>query len=137
MTSPPVVDEIAMTVRTDPSGPNLLRLWEAVYGLEHWWLLPTGTAEDPRPLVGVVGEQRFLLAFTGRHHVAAFAGARDGAGSAGATAAMTITPADLTGLAPTLATGGIAGVLFDQGVHDLVAPITGLASMWTRFGQAA
>ena len=136
MTSQPVVDEIATSVRTNPSGPNLVRLWEAVYGLEHWWLLPTGTAEDPRPLMGVVGEQRFLLAFTGRHHVAAFA-ARAGAGSAGATAAMTITPADLTGLAPTLAAGGVAGVLFDQGVHDLVAPITGLPSMWTRFGQAA
>lgn len=136
MTSAPV-DEIATSVRNDPSGPNLVRLWEAVFGLEHWWLLPTGTAEDPRPLVGVVGEQRFLLAFTDRHHVAAFAGARDGAGAAGATAAMTITPADFTGLAPALAADGVAGVLFDQGVHDLVAPITGLPSLWTRFGQAA
>ncbi|GAA3231238.1 hypothetical protein GCM10017691_24980 [Pseudonocardia petroleophila] len=137
MTPPPVVDELATSVRSDPSGPNLVRLWEAVYGLEHWWLVPTGTAEDPRPLVGVVGEQRFLLAFTGRHHVAAFAGARPGADAAGATAAMTITPADLTGLAGTLAAGGIAGVLFDRGVHDLVAPIAGLQSMWTRFGAAA
>jgi hypothetical protein len=137
MTPSPVVDEIAAAVRDDPSGPNLVRLWEAVYALEHWWLLPTGTAGDPRPLVGVVGEHRYLLAFTGRHHVATFAGARDGAGAAGATAALTITPADLTGLATVLAAGGIAGVLFDRGVHDLVAPITGLPSMWTRFGEAA
>ncbi|MBW0115618.1 hypothetical protein [Pseudonocardia abyssalis] len=87
--------------------------------------------------MSVVGEQRFLLAFTGRHHVAAFAAARDGAGTATATAVMTITPADLTGLAATPAAGGLAGVLFDQGVHDLVAPISGLQSMWTRFGEAA
>lgn len=131
------VDTLAAAVRADPGGPGLVRLWQAVYGLEHWWLLPTGTVEDPRPLVGVVDEQRFLLAFTGRDHVATFASTRDGAGAATGTAAMTITPADLTGLADTLARAGVAGVLFDQGVHDLVAPIAGLPSMWARFGAAA
>lgn len=130
----PDVDEIATTVRAEPSGPNLVRLWRAVYGLEHWWLLPTGSVTDPRPLVGVVREQRFLLAFTSERHVSAFASGRPGAAATGGTAAMSITPADLTDLAPTLAREGIAGILFDQGVHDLVAPIAGLQSMWAQFG---
>lgn len=128
MASPPDVDEIATAVRAEPTGPNLVRLWQAVYGLEHWWLLPTGSVEDPRPMIGVVGDQRFLLAFTSTEHVSGFAGRRS------ETAAMAITPADLTGLAPTLARDGVAGLLFDQGVHDLVAPIVGLQSMWARFG---
>ncbi len=128
MTSPPDVDEIATSVRADPTGPNLVRLWQAVYGLEHWWLLPTGSVDNPRPMVGVVGEQRFLLAFTSTERVSGFAGKRSD------TAAMAITPADLTGIAPTLAREGVAGILFDQGVHDLVAPIAGLQSMWAQFG---
>lgn len=131
------VDTLAAAVRADPGGPELARLWQAVYGLPHWWLLPTGTVADPRPLVGVVGEQRFLLAFTSQDHVTTFAIARDGADAAAGTAAMSITPADLTGLADTLARGGIAGVLFNQGEYDLVAPIAGLQSMWARFGAAA
>ncbi|MDN5929769.1 MAG: hypothetical protein L0I24_01645 [Pseudonocardia sp.] len=132
----PDVDELATAVRADPSGPDLARLWQAVYALEHWWLLPTGTVVDPQPLVGVVGEQRYLLAFTSERHVAVFAGRRDGADTASGTAAMAITPSDLTGLADTLARSGVAGVLFDQGVHDLVAPVAGLPSMWARFGSA-
>lgn len=131
------VDELATAVRADPTGPDLARLWQAVYALEHWWLLPTGTVADPRPLVGVVGEQRYLLAFTSERHVEAFASGRDGADAACGTAAMTLTPSDLTGLADTLGRSGIAGVLFNQGVHDLVAPIAGLPSMWVRFGTAA
>ena len=130
MTAAPAVDELATTVRADPTGPNLVRLWQAVYGLERWWLLPTGSVDDPRPLVGVVGEQRFLLAFTSEEQVSRFAGAD------GDTAAMAITPADLTGLADTLGRQGVAGVLFDQGAHDLVAPIAGMQSMWARFGAA-
>lgn len=133
----PDLDELAAAVRAGPSGPELVRLWQAVYGLENWWLLPTGTVADPRPLVGVVGEQRFLLAFTSQDHVSRFASIRDGADAAPGTAAMSITPADLTGLADTLARSGIAGVLFNQGEHDLVAPIAGLQSMWARFGAAA
>jgi hypothetical protein len=133
----PDLDELAAAVRADPSGPDLVRLWQAVYGLANWWLLPTGTVADPRPLVGVVGEQRFLLAFTSEAHVASFSGAREGGDTAAGTAAMAISPADLIGLADTLARGGIAGILFDQGVHDLVAPIAGLQSMWARFGAAA
>lgn len=137
MTDTTVLDELAAAVRTDPSGPDLVRLWRAVYGLPQWWLLPTGTVADPRPLVGVVGEQRFLLSFTSQDRVVTFAGGRAGTPAGAGTAAMSITPAELTGLADTLARGGIAGVLFDQGVHDLVAPIMGLRSMWERFGAAA
>ncbi|WP_300009146.1 hypothetical protein [Pseudonocardia sp.] len=132
----PDVDELAAQARADPTGPELARLWQAVYGLEHWWLLPTGDLTDPRPMLGVAGGQRYLLAFTSERHVATFASARDGADAAPGTAAMTITPADLTGLADTLARSGVAGVLFDQGVHDLVAPIAGLPGMWARFGSA-
>jgi len=133
----PNLDELAAAVRADPAGPALVHLWQAVYGLGNWWLLPTGTVADPRPLVGVVGEQRFLLAFTSETRVATFAGAREGGDTAAGTAAMAISPADLTGLADTLARGGVAGVLFDQGVLDLVVPIAGLQSMWARFGAAA
>lgn len=129
------VDEIATTVRAEPTGENLVRLWQAVYGLTQWWLLPTGSVADPRPMIGVVDEQRFLLAFTSERRLSAFASGRDGAAAAGGTSAMSITPADLTGLVPALAGHGIAGVLFDQGVHDLIAPIAGLQSMWSRFGD--
>lgn len=136
MTENPDVDALAAHVRAQPGGPATVALWRAVLGLEHWWLLPTGTPEDPRPMVGVVGDHRYLLAFTGHHHVATFAAARGGPDPATGTPAMAVTPADLTGLTETLAGGGIAGVLFDQGVHDLVAPLAGLRSMWTRFGAA-
>lgn len=130
MTTTPDVDAIAEQVRAEPTGPNLARLWQAVYGLPHWWLLPTGSVDDPRPMVGVVGEQRFLLAFTSTERVSGFVGAPSD------TAAMVITPADLTDLAPALAREGVAGILFDRGTNDLVAPITGLQSMWGRFGAA-
>jgi hypothetical protein len=133
----PDVDELATAVRADPTGPDLARLWQAVYGLDRWWLLPTGDLTDPRPMLAVAGGRRYLLAFTSERHVATFAHARDGSDAAGGTAAMTITPAELTALADTLARSGVAGVLFDQGVHDLVAPIAGLPGMWARFGRAA
>jgi hypothetical protein len=105
-----------------------------VYGLDQWWLLPTGYAGDPRPMVGVVHDEQFLLAFTSERHVKDFAIARGGPIDKSGIPAMSITPADMTGLAPTLAGQGVAGILFDQGVHNLVAPISGLEAMWTEFG---
>lgn len=132
----PDVDELAAQARTDPAASDLARLWRAVYGLGRWWLLPTGDLTDPRPMLGVAGGRRYLLAFTSERHVARFADARDGTGSGRDTAALTITPAELTGMAETLGRSGIAGVLFDQGVHDLVAPVAALPAMWARFGSA-
>ena len=130
------VDELATAVREDPSAPNILQLWQAVYGLEQWWLLPTGDAADPRPMVGVVEDNTFLLAFTSERHVTEFAGRQGGPVGEGGIPAMSITPKDMTGLATTLVGQGVAGILFDQGVHSFVAPITGLDEMWAQFGHA-
>lgn len=131
--APPVVDELATAARTEPTPANFGRLWQAVYALEHWWLLPTGDPADPRPMVGVVEDRTFLLAFTSDRHVRDFA-ARQGAGDGNGVPAMSVTPADMTRLAPTLVGQGVAGILFDQGVHSFVAPVAGLESMWARFG---
>lgn len=127
------VDELAATVREDPSGPNLVRLWRAVYGLEQWWLLPTGDVADPRPMVGVVEDRTFLLAFTSEHRIRDFAGER-AAAAGGGTALMAVTPAGITELAPALAGQGVAGILFDHGVHGFVAPVAGLEAMLAQFG---
>lgn len=135
--TPPTSDinDLAAAVRAEPSAANLARLWRAVYALDTWWLLPTGDPADPRPMVGVVEERTFLLAFTSDSIVRDFAARRDGPGVGNGVAAMSITPADLTRLAPTLAGQGVAGILFDQGVHGFVAPIAGLESMWSQFGR--
>ena len=130
----PDVDALAEAVRAEPSPTNFGRLWQSVYALENWWLVPTGDAADPRPMVGVVEERTFLLAFTSDRHVRDFAARQDGPADGDGVAAMSITAADLTRLAPTLAGQGIAGILFDQGVHSFVAPIAGLESMWSQFG---
>jgi len=130
------VDALATAVREDPSAPNLGRLWQAVYGLEHWWLLPTGNAADPRPMVGVVEDHTFLLAFTSDRHVKDFAGRQVAPADESGIPAMSITPKDVTGLAPMLAGQGVAGILFDQGVHSFVAPVTGLQEMWEQFGTS-
>lgn len=131
--SPETLDELAAAVRSQPGGPVLAELWRAVYGLDRWWLLPTGDAQDPRPMVGIVDEKQFLLAFTSQKHLQTFASARSSADSG--IAAMSVTPGEVTGLAPTLAGQGVAGILFDQGVHDLVAPVTGLDALFARFGR--
>jgi hypothetical protein len=128
------VDELAEAARADGGAANLARLWQAVYGLEHWWLFPTGDAADPRPMVGVVEDRTFLLAFTSDRHLRDFATRRDPSATEAGVAALSVSPADVTRLAPTLARQGVAGILFDQGVHGFVAPVNGLESMWTQFG---
>jgi hypothetical protein len=129
------IDDLAAIARADASAANLVRLWQAVYRLEHWWLLPTGDTADPRPMVGVVEDHTFLLAFTSDRHLRDFA-ARQHASThdEGGVAALYVSPGDLTRMAPTLARRGVAGILFDQGVHGFIAPVNGLESMWTQFG---
>ncbi|MCW2718593.1 hypothetical protein [Pseudonocardia sp.] len=130
-------DELATAVRNDPSAPKVGRLWQAVYGLEHWWLLPTGDAADPRPMVGVVEDATFLLAFTSDRHVKDFASRQGGPVDEAGIPAMSITPKDVTGLAPTVVGQGVAGILLDQGLHSFVAPVTALQALWDQFGAAA
>lgn len=130
----PDVDELAAAVRLEPNTTNFSRLWEAVYALDQWWLLPTGDAADPRPMVGVVEDKTFLLAFTSDRHIRDFAAKQTGSGGPDGIPAMSISPADVTGLAPALVGQGVAGILFDQGVHSFVAPVAGLESMWEQFG---
>ena len=129
------VDELATAVRDDPSGENLFRLWQAVYDLEQWWLLPTGEAADPRPMVGVVEDQTFLLAFTSDRHVKDFASRQGGPVDDSGIPAMSVTPEDLTGMSTTLVGQGVAGILFDQGVHSFLAPATALEDLWSQFGR--
>jgi hypothetical protein len=130
----PDIDQLATAVREGPGGPTLVQLWQAVYELDTWWLLPTGDAADPRPMVGVVEDQTFLLVFTSERHVKEFA-THHGTGDESGIPAMSITPADLTGLAPTLVAQDVAGILFNQGEHSFVAPTAGLGSMWSEFGR--
>lgn len=130
------LDELATAVREGACGPAVLRLWHAVYGLERWWLLPTGAAADPRPMVGVVLDRTYLLAFTSEQHVTRFAAGRGGPADGAGTAAMSITPADLTALAPALMAQGLAGVVFNHGVHGVMAPVAGLEAMWAQFGRS-
>jgi hypothetical protein len=136
MTSPPTeldIDQLATAVREGPDGVNIARLWRAVFRLENWWLLPTGDPADPRPMVGVVAERTFLLAFTSERHIKEFAENRDGPVGEGGIAAMSITPAALTGLAPALVRQDIAGVLFNQGTCSFVAPVSGLDALSAQF----
>lgn len=133
------IDELAKAARAEATPANLNRLWQAVYRLDRWWLAPTGDPSDPRPMVGVVDDRTFLLAFTSDRHVREFVVARAGAGdrpdgaSADGVAAMSVTPRDMTGMVATLAEQGVAGILFDQGVNGFVAPVAGLPEMWAMF----
>lgn len=139
MTSPASdldIDQLAATVRDEPTGANFVRLWRAVFGLESWLLLPTGDAADPRPMIGLVEDQSFLLAFTSELRLKEFAVSRtSGPPDGHGIAAMSITPSALTDLAPGLIQQGIAGVLFDQGSSSFVAPISGLRSLRDQFGS--
>lgn len=139
---PTEIDELAQAARTDATTSNVNRLWQAVYRLDQWWLLPTGDAVDPRPMVGVVEDRTFLLAFTSDQRVRDFAvargleiGERDGPGEGpqDGVPAMSVTPRDMTGMAAALVEQNIAGILFDQGVNGFVAPIAGLQEMWVLF----
>jgi hypothetical protein len=128
------VDGLAAAARAEATPANLARLWQAVFRLDNWWLVPTGDAADPRPMVGVVEDQQFLLAFTSDRQVRDFAARQDRPAGADGVAAMSVTPTDMTRLAPTLVQQGVTGILFDQGVYGFVAPVAGLESLMSQFG---
>lgn len=137
MTSTPTaaeVDELAAAARADTTPATLSRLWQAVFRLEHWWLLPTGDAADPRPMVGVVEDKAFLLAFTSRDHVRDFVLRQDQQVAGDGLPTMGVTPGDVAELVPTLAKQGIAGIIFDQGVHGFMAPVVQLEALMAQFG---
>ncbi|ODU05655.1 MAG: hypothetical protein ABS81_07005 [Pseudonocardia sp. SCN 72-86] len=138
MTSPASdldIDQLAAAVREEPTPANFARLWRAVFTLERWYLIPTGSPDDPRPMLGLVEEQSYLLVFTSERHVKGFAvdqgGVREGRG----VAVMTISPMALTNLAPNLIEQGVSGVLFDQGQSGFAAPVAGLQSLHDQFSD--
>lgn len=98
---------------------------------------PTGGHADPRPMIGVVDERTFLLAFTSQQHVTRFARTHGRSASEGGTPSMSITPAAPTALTTALIGQGVAGIVFNEGVHGFLAPATALDAMWDQFGRTA
>ncbi|AEA27020.1 hypothetical protein Psed_4876 [Pseudonocardia dioxanivorans CB1190] len=124
------IDRLAAAVRDQRTPAGFAALWRAIFALESWYLLPTGTPDDPRPMLGLVEERSYLLVFTSERHLRSFANDRSAVRANDGVAAMTISPASLADLVPGLVEQGITGVLFDQGHNDVAAPLAALGMLY-------
>ena len=98
------------------------RLWDAVHGLQRWYLVGDyGDADDP--MIWMVGDESCLLAFTDRHRARAYLHHHRIPGKCGRENLVTLEPGQAPSCLARLRTSGVGGALFNDGPHSFYASL--------------
>ena len=115
-----------LRAKDEPTTENLRRMWEAVFGLPAWYLLPTLDEGPSTPLVAEIDGQDWLLAFTSLRRLSDFAATAGRKSVRGEVPMLPLTPAEASARVDEVA-AQIAGVAFNIGSDETFrAPVEAL-----------
>lgn len=133
------IDDLVRAVRGPEDQDGLLRLWDAVLSLEHWWFLLVGGEDDAEkspaatgpsvpsrrasPALATIDGRPMLLVFTSAQRARGFAVAHGMVGADDAVPGAALAPQDCLDEAPAWAGEGVRELMFDVHLTGFAMPL--------------
>lgn len=134
----PDFDSLALASRDAANKTGEHNLWNAVMHLPCWYFVGASTDDgDMEPLVGMMDDQPYLVAFTDEDRAADFAESRAAESGSEEASFMEADLPDAIEFCKALRDSGVEGVFFNADSEAFAASLSDVIDMYTRYADAS